>query len=270
MTAVDATLSPNRQSGRRRRSVVRVMQTWISLLCLLPALACGQDVIARGAEAFGKSCATGYCHGPQGGSGSTAPRLAARGFTEEYISQTVRRGIPGTRMPAFEAVIPRAELIAVIAYVESLNGITPSMPPARDTEKKLPQEAADGRELFFDSVRGFNRCATCHEVDHRGTPVAAPILKIPADVAALRQIATPEIETASADGESFPALVISKGKNQMKLYDLTAPPPVLRTFPSGSVTLKQGGNWRHSGVIAAYSDQELGAILAYLRAVTGP
>jgi mono/diheme cytochrome c family protein len=244
----------------------------LSVLCLLPALACAQDMIGRGADIFAKSCATGYCHAAKGGSGGTAPRLAARGFTEEYISQTVRRGIPGTAMPAFGTVLARGELFAVVAYVDSLNGIAPSRAPAPETEaeKKLPPEAARGRELFFDSVRGFARCSTCHEVDGLGIPVASPIAKIPADAAALRQLATTAVRTATEAGESFPAVVISQASKQTKLYDLTSPPPVLRTFAPSTVSLRDGSDWRHSSVLSAYSDSELQAILAFLRAAAAP
>ena len=245
--------------------------TRLSVLFLLPVLACAQDMIGRGADVFGKSCATGYCHGAKGGSGSTAPRLAARGFSEEYILQTISRGIPGTAMPAFGSVLPREELVAVIAYVDSLNGITPRNPaPEAEPEKKLPPEAARGRELFFDSLRGFGRCSTCHQVDGFGVPVASPIAIIPADAAALRRLATPHVETATVAGESFPALVVSQGKNQTKLYDLTAPPPVLRTLAPASVTLKQASDWQHASVLSVYSDAELQAILAYVRTAVAP
>jgi mono/diheme cytochrome c family protein len=243
----------------------------LAILCLLPTLGCAQDMAARGADVFAKSCATGYCHGSKGGSGSTAPRLAARDFSEDYIAQTIRRGIPGTAMPAFGDVLPRAEVIAVIAYVDSLNGITPRNPaPQADTEKKLPPEAVRGRELFFDALRGFGRCSTCHQVDGFGVPAAAPIAQIPADAATLRQLPTPRVQTAIAAGESFPALVVSQGKNQVKLYDLTSPPPVLRSLSPASVTLTQGSQWRHSSALSSYSDAELESILAFVRAASAP
>jgi mono/diheme cytochrome c family protein len=242
-----------------------------ALLCLVPAIVCAQDMIARGGEIFAKTCATGYCHAPKGGPGSTAPRLAGRGFAEEYISQTIRRGILGTSMPGFATVLNRGELFAVTAYVASLNGITVRDPaPEGETEKKLPADAERGRKLFFDSVRGFGRCATCHQVDGIGISVATPIAKIPADASALRQLAVSDVKTASADGDSFPALVVSQGKIQTKVYDLTSPPPVLRTFASASVSLKDGSGWRHANVLGAYNDVDLGAILAYLRAVVKP
>jgi len=238
------------------------------LLLLAASAANAQDLVARGADVYAKSCGTGYCHAPKGGGGGAAPRLAARGFTEEYISQTVQRGISGTAMPGFAGVLPRGEMAAVLAYIGSLNGIAPSRGPAQEAEAedKLAPDAARGRGLFFDAVRGFGRCSTCHEVAGRGIPVASPIATVPSDVAALRQLATPQVHTATVAGETFPALVVSQGKNQVKVYDLTAPPPVLRTLAPASVQLKDGSSWRHSSVVSSYSDADLQAILAFLRA----
>lgn len=241
-----------------------------SLVVLLPALASAQDMLTRGADLYNKTCANGYCHAPKGASGSTAPRLAARGFDQEYILQVVRQGISGTAMAGFGTVLPRADLAAIVAYIANLNGITPSRNPvvAAEPEKKLPPEAARGRELFFDAVRGFGRCSTCHEVDGLGIAAASPIAKVPGSVAELLQLATPQVRTATVGGESFPALVISQRSKQTKLYDLTSPPPVLRTLAPSSVTVKDGSEWRHASALAAYSDAELQSILAFLRAVS--
>ncbi|HYL34863.1 MAG TPA: c-type cytochrome [Bryobacteraceae bacterium] len=242
-----------------------------ALLLAAAALASGQNVLTRGADLFNQTCASGYCHGARGVGGG-APRLAARGFTEEYIAQTVRRGVPGTAMPEFGSQLARADAAAIIAYVASLNGIAPSRNPMAETEqeKKLPAEAERGRALFFDAVRGFDRCATCHELDRQGIPIAAPTARVPSSVAELRRLATPRVETASAGGETFPALVLSKGSKQVKLYDLTSPPPVLRTLAPASVTLKEGSEWRHAGVVGAYQDSELESVLVFLRAVVRP
>ena len=241
-----------------------------ALLLVALAVASAQNV-TRGADLFNQTCASAYCHGPRGVGGS-APRLAGRGFSEEYIAQTVRRGITGTAMAAFGTTMPRGDVAAIIAYVASLNGIAPRNPIAEveTTEKQLPPEAERGRALFFDAVRGFGRCATCHEVNGRGIPMASPISKIPSSAAELRGLATPQVGTASAGGETFPSLVVSKGSRQVKLYDLTAPPPVLRTLAPSSVTLKEGSAWRHASALVAYNDSELDAILVFLRAVARP
>jgi mono/diheme cytochrome c family protein len=243
------------------------------LLLIIPALAWSQS---SGEKVFAQSCATGYCHGTRGTSAG-APRLAGRGFDQSYITSTVMRGLPGTAMPAFGTTLSRADLGAVIAYVAGLNGITnptinlgPGPGAAGPAEPSLSAEAEPGRALFFDALRGFGRCSTCHEVNGIGIPVATPIGKIPADVAALRALRTPDVSTATVGGEAMPALIVSQAKTRALFYDLTSAPPVLRTVDPGALKVTDGNVWRHAAVIGAYNDAELASILAYLREVIKP
>lgn len=243
------------------------------LLFLIPALGWCQST---GEKVFAQSCATGYCHG-QRGVAAGAPRLAGRGFDQAYIASTVTRGLPGTAMPAFGATLTRAELGAVIAYVANLNGISnptislgPGPGTAGPTEAPLSAEAEHGRALFFDAVRGFGRCSTCHEVNGIGISVTTPITSIPGDAAALRALATPDVRTAAVDGEAMPALIVSQGKTRALFYDLTSAPPVLRTVDPNTLKVNEGSAWRHASVIAAYNDAELASILGYLREVIKP
>lgn len=241
------------------------------LACLVPAALCAQsieDVIQRGEQLFAQTCGSGYCHGGRGAGGG-APRLAARGFTQAFIASTVMRGVPGTTMSAFGGNLPQADLNAIVAYVARLNnvpdiqlasGATAAEPP------KLSAAAARGRALFSDAARGFSRCSTCHEVGGLGIPVAAPVQNIPPNAAALRALATPRVVTATIGGESMPALIVASKSASVLLYDLTTPPPVLRNELPSSVRTQEGSAWRHSAVIGSYSDAELDAVLAYLRA----
>jgi mono/diheme cytochrome c family protein len=227
----------------------------------------GADALAHGMDIYNKTCATGYCHGVKGTSGG-APRLASRGFDGAYITQVVRVGIAGTAMPGFGTTLERADMAAVVAYVGSLNGIAPSaiaIPDRGMPRKQLPPEAAKGRALFYDAIRGFGRCSTCHQVDGVGIAVADPIANVPASVAALRGLASPHVVSATAEGSTFPALVLSKGAVSVKLYDLTKAPPVLRTFGAKEVQLGSASNWNHSSAMSAYSDAELESVLAFLR-----
>ncbi len=100
--------------------------------------------------------------------------------------------------------------------------------------------------------------------------MAQPIAQVPASVAALKALATPDVKTGAVDGESMPVLVLSEGKQGTLFYDLTSAPPVERNGEPGSVKFADGSTWRHSSVIGAYDDAELAAILAYLRAVIKP
>lgn len=233
------------------------------------------DVIKQGEQVFAASCATGYCHGIRGGSGG-APRLVGRHFSQAYIANVVSRGVSDTGMPSFATRLSRPDLVAVVAYVATLNGnASPNvgMGGAAATVSSGPSltgEAARGARLFSEAVRGFGRCSTCHEVGDIGTSVAAPIAKVPATTRELKTIATPNVKTGTMDGESMPVLVLSEGKQSTVFYDLTSAPPVQRNAEPGAVKFTGDDNWRHSGVIAAYDDSELSAILAYLRAVLSP
>jgi mono/diheme cytochrome c family protein len=243
------------------------------LLLVIPALSWSQNT---GEKVFAQSCATGYCHGAKGAPAG-APRLAGRGFDQTYITNTIMRGLPGTAMPAFGTTLPRADLAAVIAYVAGLNGIAnpvvnlgPGPGAVGPAETPLSAGAERGRALFFDAVRGFGRCSTCHEVNGVGIPVSTPISQIPADAAALRALATPDVRTVTVDGEAMPALVVSQTKTRALFYDLTSVPPVLRTVNPDALKVTEGSAWRHASVIKAYDDAELAAILSFLREVIKP
>lgn len=239
-----------------------------ALLFLMPALGWSQN---EGEKVFAQSCATGYCHGAKG-TAAGAPRLAARGFDQAYITNTVVRGLPGTAMPAFGMTLDRADLVAVITYVAKLNGIAnpvvnlgpPGPGASGPAEPPLTPEAERGRGLFFDALRGFGRCSTCHEVNGVGISVTTAIVNVPVDAAALRAVRTPGVPTVTLDGEMMPALVVSQGKTRALFYDLTSVPPVLRTVEPGAIKVTPGSAWRHASVIGAYNDTELTSILAFL------
>ncbi len=250
-----------------------------ALMLTIPALGWSQSgsEIEMGQKVFAQSCATGYCHGVRG-TPAGAPRLAGRGFDQTYITNTIMRGLPGTAMPAFGSTLARADLIAVITYVANLNGITdpsislgPGGPgPSGPAEAALSPEAERGRVLFFDALRGFGRCSTCHEVNGVGIPVTTPISQIPPGPAALRALATPDVKTATVDGEAMPALILSQTKTHMLFYDLTSVPPVLRTVDPGKLKIHDGSVWRHASVIGSYNDAQLESILAFLREALKP
>ncbi|PWU00162.1 MAG: hypothetical protein C5B51_25825 [Terriglobia bacterium] len=260
--------------GIAMRAAKQFMQLGAAAL-LLVADASAQNpagTVRQGQEVFAKTCATGYCHGAKGASGG-APRLVGRGFDQAFIANTVSRGIPGTGMPSFANTLTRPDLVAVVAYVATLNGIAEpavSMAGGPPAQPALTGDAARGQKLFTEAVRGFGRCSTCHEVGGFGIPVASPIVTVPASAAALKAIATPNLKTAKLDGESMPALVLSEGKQRVIFYDFTSAPPVQRTAEPGAVTFAAGSSWQHSSAIGAYNDSELAQILVYLRGAIKP
>ncbi len=218
----------------------------------------------RGEQVFVQSCSTGYCHGSRG-VGAGAPRLAARGFDQNSIRATITNGVTGTSMPSFAKSLSRTDLAAVVNYVSALNGATATA--AATAPVKLAPQAARGKALFSDAVKSFGRCATCHEAGGLGIAVAPPIHDVPLNAAALKALKTPRVVTATIAGESMPALVVAKKTGTITFYDLTMPPPVLRTEPPAEFTSREESTWKHSDVIGAYSDADLTPILTFLRAV---
>jgi mono/diheme cytochrome c family protein len=227
-----------------------------------PTGAFAQDVLTRVADVFARTCATPYCHGPNG-AGGAAPKLAGRGFDEAHIASVTRAGLPGTAMQGYGSTLARADFNAVVAYVANLNGIEPRT-GTNAAEPKLSPEASRGRDLFFDSVRGVERCATCHQVQGLGIAIAS-ITKIPSVIAGLREPEMPNVRTARVGADRFPTLIVSEGGKRTVLYDLSILPPVLRTINSGDVGIGDYNAWLHSTVTKAYSDSELASILAFLR-----
>jgi mono/diheme cytochrome c family protein len=256
----------------------RAAVKWVVATFVLAVSSQAQNVagvVKQGEAVFSKTCATGYCHGVRGGP-SGAPRLAARGFDQAYIGNVVSQGVPDTGMASFTTRLSPQDLVAVIAYVATLNGVASPdvrMDDAGDAVSSRPTlsgDAARGSRLFSEAVRSFGRCSTCHEVGGFGIPVAAPMAKVPSSAAELKALATPDVKTAAMAGETMPVLVLSQGKQATAFYDLTSAPPVQRNAEPGSVKFTDGSNWRHSSAIAAYNDSELTAILDYLHAVIKP
>jgi hypothetical protein len=175
-------------------------------------------------------------------------------------------------MQGFAAVLPEQELQAVIVYVASLNGILTdgtaiAVTGTDNAGPELSPAAVNGKFLLHESLRGFYRCATCHQVEGSGVPVADPITAVPDSVRALQRLPANKLVTARIGKETMPALVLKQGVERTIFYDLTSVPPVRRNVASAVVEISAGSRWRHASVLGTYTNQELGDILEYLRAV---
>lgn len=239
-------------------------------LALLVAQGVAQpEEVALGAKVFAKSCAIGYCHG-SGGAAGRAPRIQGRNFTADYLLKVTREGIAGTAMPAWQERLSEAEIRAVVAYMLSISAGSGSVPvapvPAGPAPASMPAGAKAGKELFFDAIRGV-RCGTCHAAENWGVPIGPNLAATPPEsVAAIRGVRSKHVRRARlAGGDEFPAMEVESKGGWLKLYDLTVPPPVLRTVPAGEIQFAEGAAWDHSAVIASYNDEELEAIIDYLR-----
>ena len=254
----------------------------IAVALLLAQAAADPALVTRGERIFAQSCSVGYCHGVAGAAGR-GPRLRGRSFSKDYLYNVTRDGIPSSAMPAWKGRLKDEDIRAVVEYVASLASAGDAAPPANPMPPGVgpaslpgfsgPPQAARGRSLFSDPAR--ENCAICHAVGGRGIAIG-PDLTAVKDAAEMtaRIHATESRQVLAAklqSGEQFPALLVSQTGDQVRLYDLTSTPPVLRTLAKSQVVaLSQTPAWRHADFSKDYSGAELEDIAAYLRwAATG-
>jgi len=240
---------------------------WQGLTLFLMAAACHaqQAAIERGAQLFRTQCATPYCHGPEGTAGR-APRLAGHRFNVNQMFKVITWGIPGTGMPEFTTRLKTQEIADLVAYVMTLGGTAPTPVTAPASQPRaLTPEARQGRALFFDPARTGN-CGSCHDLDGWGVPVGPDLAGLPPNrIGDLRTVATRSVVTARPQGEPpFPAMLVERTETRVRVYDLTGPLPVLRTFPLARIDLEPGTSWRHEQAARIYTDTELATIAQFL------
>src|SRR2546426_510725 len=88
---------------------------------LSPLLLSGQDPLSEGQKLYARQCAG--CHGPDAHGSDRGPALAAnrrvRSRSLQQLRDFIRKGTPGSGMPAFD--LQAAELEALAALLHSLN-----------------------------------------------------------------------------------------------------------------------------------------------------
>jgi cytochrome c oxidase cbb3-type subunit III len=119
--------------------------------------------IREGMEVFrSRGCAD--CHGldAKGVRGPDLTILWESGAREDRLFETVRRGVPGSEMPATSG--PDDDIWNVLAYLHSLN-TTVAVEPATGN-------AADGAKVFAA------KCASCHRVNGYGGDLGPDLSRI--------------------------------------------------------------------------------------------
>ena len=125
--------------------------------------------------------------------------------------------------------------------------------------------------MFFDAAR-TGACGSCHELDGWGVPVGPDLAALPPGrFADLRAVATRGVVTARPKGGEppFPALLVERTEARVRVYDLTAALPVLRTFAAAQIAIEPGSSWRHEQATRIYTSAELESIAVYLRWLAG-
>ena len=138
-----------------------------------------REFATDGATLYGTFCAA--CHGPQG-EGMRYPGMVAfpavghpdfvGNVSDDFLRQTIVRGRPGRRMPAWgelEGGLEPAEIDAVVAHLRRLGGVDP--PVERRPQRWVVADPAVGSELYAAN------CASCH--GGRGEGKEGPALNNP-------------------------------------------------------------------------------------------
>ena len=130
------------------------------------------------------------CHGldARGYRGPDLTALLAGDMTDERLFQTIRKGVPGTDMPATrELDTSDDDLLMMIAYLRKLGTVAPPDTPMGNAEH--------GERLFA------SQCASCHRVAGRGGRIGPDLTRIGvarSRAALIREIRTPSEWVAPA------------------------------------------------------------------------
>jgi putative heme-binding domain-containing protein len=137
-----------------------------------------KESIRGGMSLYRRLC--GECHGLDA-LGYRGPNLIAYlgDASDEALFQTIRRGVPGTEMPASNR--PDNELLQIMAYLRNMNAVAPA--------DSAPQgNVANGEQLFT------KQCQNCHRVGGKGGRLGPDLSRIGSArtrAALVREIRTP-------------------------------------------------------------------------------
>jgi alcohol dehydrogenase (cytochrome c) len=128
----------------------------------LTAQAPNQGDVARGRGLFQTRCAD--CHGIDA-KGVHGPDLTlsvfSNGASDARVLDIIRRGVPGTEMPASSA--PEQELRAIVAYLRTLS---------LDGDEVIVGNPTNGERIFRTS------CSSCHRFSGRGSVIGPDLSRV--------------------------------------------------------------------------------------------
>ncbi len=172
---------------------------------------------ADGATLYGTFCAA--CHGAagEGRRYPGAPPFPAIGnpdflaaASDQFIADTIRRGRPGRRMPAWgekEGGLRPEEIAEIVAHLRRTSGV-PEPKPLHAERRWVKADAALGARLFAA------RCAGCH--GPRGEGIDAPALDNPG--------------LLSAAGDDYLVEAIGRGRGGTPMHGFRTATPAYPAF----------------------------------------
>lgn len=135
----------------------------------------------------------------------------------------------------------------------------------------ITEQAAKGRVLFFETPKG-QPCATCHQMEGKGSDAApdlSPIAALAPRAIAMAVLASRTAymqEVKLAAGGSFPGLLKGQTAGSSTYYDFSTTPPRKRELKKAEITAaKDNATWKHPPESTGYSQEELAGVIAYIR-----
>jgi putative heme-binding domain-containing protein len=121
-----------------------------------------KESIRGGMSLYRRLC--GECHGLDA-TGYRGPNLITymAGASDEALFQTIRKGVPGSEMPASNR--PDVELLQIMAYLRNMNAVAPA-------DSVPVGNVANGAQLFA------KQCANCHRVAGKGGRIGPDLSRI--------------------------------------------------------------------------------------------
>lgn len=157
-------------TGRTLSAVVAACAlSWTALVAQTPTgknpLEGNPDAILAGMAGYRVRCAD--CHGTdaRGVRGPDITGVWSSGRSDDGLFQTIRRGVPGSEMPAFPA--PRTsdrDTWQILAYLRTLAAPAPADPPRGNAE--------NGAKVFR------TMCYACHKVNGNGGRLGPDLSRI--------------------------------------------------------------------------------------------
>jgi putative heme-binding domain-containing protein len=175
-----------------------------------------KESIRGGMSLYRRLC--GECHGLDA-TGYRGPNLLAYMATasDEALFQTIRRGVPGSEMPASNR--PDVELLQMIAYLRNMNAV----PPA---ESVPSGNVANGAQVVA------KQCANCHRVAGKGGRIGPDLSRIGSARtrdALVREIRTPHewippayetVTVVTKDGQKIRGIKKSEDAFSIQMMDM--------------------------------------------------
>ena len=151
-----------------------------------------KESIRAGMAAYRATC--GDCHGLDAGGyrGPDLVAVVAGGATDERLFDTIRKGVPGTDMPAQDQGMSDTDILQIIAYLRNISSVAAPETPIGNVE--------NGQQLFAQ------QCTTCHRVGGTGGRLGPDLSRIgaqrsraalPREIRTLSEWMAPAFETVT-------------------------------------------------------------------------